>query len=122
MLRFYINMSISSSLRVADCIVSRVRGSCRKSIEDRSLHGETRSSFFWGRLLRRRDGDEEIGGHGSGLRRQVFHGLSAICAVCADRDVTLYAGREIGIASARAAVVDDDIARQIEKDRMRIPK
>ena len=119
-LRF--NTSISSSLRGADGKVSRVRGSCRKSVEDRSLHGETRSSFFWGRLLRRRDGDEEIGGHGSGLRRQVFHGLSAICAVCADADVTLYTGREVGITRARATVVDDDIARQVEKDRMRIPK
>ena len=115
-------MSIFSSLRGADCKVSRVRGSCRKSVEDRSLHGETRSFFFWWRLLRRRDGDEENGGHGSGLRRQVFHGLSAICTVCADRDVTLYAGREVGITSARAAVVDDDVARQVEKDRMRIPE
>ena len=58
----------------------------------------------------------------SGLRRQVFHGLSTICAVCADADVALYTGREIGVASARAAVVDDDVAWQVEKDRVRIPE
>ena len=122
LLRLFINMSISSSLRGVSRQAHRVRGSCRQGVEVQTLHSRARTSLTGWRLLRRRYGDEEIGGHGSSLRRQVFHGLSTILAVCADADITLYARREVGIASARAAVVDDDVTRQIEKDRMRIPK
>ena len=99
-----------------------MRGSCRQGVEVQALHSWARTSDLGRRLLRRRYGDEEIGGHRSGLRRQIFHGLSTICTVCADRDVTLYTWREIGVASARTTVVDDDVARQVEKDRMRIPE